>query len=44
MILGLPWFIWGGIAGFILLIIQVLGGLQIIKMPYKIHKIIGTPY
>ena len=41
VILGLPLFAWGGILLFILTLGQVLGGLKIIKTPYKWHKING---
>jgi hypothetical protein len=41
VILGLPLFAWGGMILFILVSIQVLGGLKIIRIPYKTHKANG---
>ena len=38
LILGLPIPILGGMLLFLLIVIQILGGLKVIKMPFKCHK------
>jgi len=38
LILGLPIPILGGMLLLLLIIIQILGGLKVIKMPFKCHK------
>jgi hypothetical protein len=30
-----------GIVNFLLIVIQLLGGLRIVKVPFKVHKILG---
>ncbi len=41
IVFGNPIYVWGGIFTLILLFWQVLGGLRIIKMPFKLHKWVG---
>ncbi len=41
LILGLPIPIWGGMLLFVLILLQVLGGMKVVKIPFKCHKWTG---
>jgi hypothetical protein len=40
-ILGMPLFAWGGVLLLILVTGQILGGMRIIRTPFRLHKING---
>jgi hypothetical protein len=41
LILGLPAATWGGFVLAALILVNVLGGLKVFKLPFKAHKAIG---
>jgi hypothetical protein len=41
LILGLPATTWGGFVLAVLIALNVLGGLKVLKIPFKAHKTLG---